>query len=165
MSELDLSDARRIEAASGWIGLGLPQDARAELDQLSPNARQHPKALAVEWELCATQYHWEEALSIATRLLDADRTHPSGWVNRSFALHELRRTAEARETLLDALPLFPTLGVIPYNLACYACQLGDLTEARTWLRKAMHVEGRDLVLRRARRDPDLTPLRHELDAI
>jgi hypothetical protein len=31
---------------------------------------------------------------------------------------------------------FPEEAIIRYNLACYECQLGRLTDAKEWLRKA-----------------------------
>src|SRR5690606_27403129 len=125
----------------------------------------HPEVLAVEWELHARSREWRDALEVASQLLAVDGTRPAGWINRSYALHELQRTAEAREALLAALPLFPSEGVIPYNLACYACHLGELDEARKWLRRAMELDGRDLVIVRARQDADLKALHEELDRI
>lgn len=141
----------------------MPEEARGELALLSETARRHPEVLAVEWDLHARGREWDKALEVASQLLAADSSRPAGWINRSYALHELRRTGEARQALLPALPLFPSVGVIPYNLACYACQLGELEEARRWLRQAMQLDGRDTVITRARLDPDLKPLLGELD--
>lgn len=165
MRELLPPDSHYLNAAAGWLGLGLPDEARRELERVSQAGRAHPDCLALEWDLHARAQRWPEALETASRLLECDRSRPGGWISRSYALHELRRTAEARDALLAALPLFPAEGVIPYNLACYACQLGNLDEARSWLRKAMEVDGRDGILARARQDPDLEPLRGELDRI
>ncbi|MBL9139312.1 MAG: tetratricopeptide repeat protein [Verrucomicrobiales bacterium] len=165
MSDLHPPDSHFVNAAAGWLELGLPDEARRELTLINPAFRRHPEVLIVEWELLARDRRWDDALDIALRLLEADRARPTGWINRSYALHELRRTAEARDALLPALPLFPSIGVIPYNLACYACQLGRLEEARTWLRQAMKLDGRDIVLERARRDADLAPLSAEFDRI
>lgn len=165
MNELEPPDSHLVSAASGWIDLGLPEEAERELAQLSPEANLHPQTLAVQWDLFAHLARWEAALAVASRLLEADRNRPTGWINRSYALHGLRRTAEAREALLPAVPLFPSVGVIPYNLACYACQLGKLDEARRWLKQAMIVDGREIVLDRARTDDDLLPLAPELNSI
>ncbi len=165
MSALEPPDSHHLNAAAGWLELGLPEEAQAELNRLTPGARQLPEALAVEWDLHARGACWERALDVASRLLACDRSKPAGWINRSYALHELRRTAEARDFLLPAVTLFPAIGVIPYNLACYTCQLGELDDARRWLRHAMEVDGRECVLGRARTDADLTPLRGELDRI
>lgn len=165
MQPLEPPDLHFASAAAGWLELGVVAEARVELDRLSPAARLHPEVLAVDWELCAREGRWSDALETASRLLEVDLDRPVGWINRSYALHELRRTAEAHEALLAALARFPTLGVIPYNLACYACQLGHLDEARGWLRQAFERDGRDAVLERARLDADLAPLHAELDQI
>lgn len=57
---------------------------------------------------------------------------------------------------------FPGEWVISYNLACYACQLGDLKAARQWLRKAIELAGKKEVKLMALDDPDLEPLRNEI---
>ncbi|MBX3744116.1 MAG: tetratricopeptide repeat protein [Verrucomicrobiae bacterium] len=165
MRDLEPPDSHFLNAARGWLGLGLPEEARSELNQLSPEAQLHPAVLTVEWERYAHLRDWTAALRIADRLLAIDNSLPAGWINRSYALHELRRTHEARTALLAALPRFPSVGVIHYNLACYACHLGDLPEARTWLRQAMAIEGREVILERARTDADLDPIRHELSGL
>ncbi len=55
---------------------------------------------------------------------------PPGWIHRSFGLHELGRTSEAEQLLLPAATKFPNEPIIPYNLACYACRLGNIEVAR-----------------------------------
>jgi hypothetical protein len=77
-------------------------------------------------------------------------------------LHELRRTEEALRNLLEAEPRFPTNSIIPYNLACYACQLGDLTLARRWLRRVIDLKGIGHLRSNALDDPDLAPLWAEI---
>ena len=81
-----------------------------------------------------------------------------GWLHRSVALHELKRTREARDQLLPAVPLFPDSGAIRYDLACYECQLGHLPEAKGWLEKAFAIDHTNSLKRQALNDPDLEPL-------
>jgi hypothetical protein len=52
--------------------------------------------------------------------------------------------------------------VIPYNLACYACQLGDLDDARRWLERAVALRSRADLRRLALNDHDLQPLWDEI---
>ncbi len=162
---LEPPDSHYLNAATGWLELGLPDEAEAELRRLSRTSRLHPDSLAVEWEILARTQRWREALTVATLILEIDATRPTGWINRSYALHELKRTAEARQALLVAHPRFPTVGVIPYNLACYACQMGHLEEARRWLREAIARDGRAVVVDRARQDPDLRPMLAEIELL
>lgn len=165
MGELEPPDSHHLRAATGWLELGLPDEARRELTLLNPSFRRHPEVLALEWSLHARERAWEQALDVALKLIHLDHTRATGWIHRSFALHELKRTAEARDALLPAVSLFPEEGTIPYNLACYSCQLGRLEEARSWLRQAMRLDGREAVLDLARRDSDLAALRAELDTL
>jgi hypothetical protein len=48
------------------------------------------------------------------------------------------------------------------NLACYECQLGDLSQARKWLETAFKAGDRKELKRMAMADPDLKPLWEEL---
>jgi hypothetical protein len=64
--------------------------------------------------------------------------------------------------LLPVVDKFPKEYIIRYNLACYACQLGNLEEARHWLKKAIEMADPKEVKLMALNDPDLKPLWKEL---
>jgi hypothetical protein len=58
---------------------------------------------------------------------------------------------------------FPREAIIPYNLACYTCQLQrEPSETITWLERAMAAGDRKEILAMAIKDPDLEPLRAEI---
>jgi hypothetical protein len=81
-----------------------------------------------------------------------------GHIRLAFALHELKRTREAMDALLAVADKFPEQWEIPYNLACYSCQLDDMIAARDWLAKAFAVGGAENIKLQALEDPDLAPL-------
>ena len=165
--KLPWPDHFHFDAAKGWLGLGNPAEARAELEALTPESRALPVVLEVECHQLALGHDWEAVVTVAERWLARQPGEAQAWVQRSYALHELRRTGEAREKLLPAATLFPGNATIAYNLGCYACQLGDLDAARRWLRrsfKCCETEERLEWKAMARRDPDLAPLRDELGA-
>ncbi len=162
MSTLSYPDKHLVNAALGWLDLQSVAEARAELNHLSPLNACHPEVLEVWWRVHAAERHWDEALRVAEMELQTAPDRMSGWVDRSYSLHELRRTQEAREALLPAVSKFPEASLIPYNLACYACQLGDSAEARQWLRKAIARGEKDEIKRLALNDPDLASLREEI---
>jgi tetratricopeptide (TPR) repeat protein len=60
------------------------------------------------------------------------------------------------EILLHAQLKFPKEPAIPYKLACYHCQLGQLAKAKDYLKQAFEIDPnwRRAVLE----DEDLTPL-------
>jgi tetratricopeptide (TPR) repeat protein len=162
MNNLEPQDQQHLSAAQGWIELGNLAEARRELDSLSPAAAAQPDALEGWWQFHAAAREWEAALAAAARLIKLDPERCSGHIHLSFSLHELKRTQEAWDQLLPAAARFPGVSTIPYNLACYACQLGHLKEARQWLTLALSVGNQGEVLAMALRDADLQPLWPEL---
>lgn len=162
MEGLPFPDLHHARAAEGWLDLGVIDEAQIELEKLSPSAGFVPDVLDLHWRLRSARLDWEGSLSIAERVIALAPERANGWIHRSFALHELRRTQEARDNLLKAVELFPDQSIIPYNLACYACQLGDLDTARKWLRRALKLKGIEHLREMAMDDPDLAPLRAEI---
>jgi tetratricopeptide (TPR) repeat protein len=157
VKKLTLPDQRHLDAAEGWLGLGDHLAANEELDQISPVLRAYPKVLQVRYEVYAQAGRWEACVDIAAALVTSNPGMSFGWVHRSFALHELKRTEEAHDLLLPAVKRFPGHWVTPYNLACYCSQLKRFEEATDWFRKAMLIDG-ETVKREAIDDPDLLPL-------
>lgn len=162
MAEMDYPDRHLVNAAIGWLELHVIAEARAELAQVSPASAFHPDTLAAWWRVHAAEQQWDEALRVAELEVMSAPDAMSGWVDRSYSLHELQRTEEAREALLPALKKFPEVSLIPYNLACYACRLGQPAEARQWLLKAIARGDKAEIKALALEDPDLTALWEEI---
>jgi Flp pilus assembly protein TadD len=83
----------------------------------------------------------------------------------AYALHEQKRTQEAWNVLLPVADKFPDDATIRYNLACYACQLGRLDQARAWLEKAFALGNARKMKLMALEDPDLRPLWEKIGEI
>jgi Flp pilus assembly protein TadD len=162
---LEPPDSHHLSAAEGWLELGNAAEAAAELAGIAPVHAGHPAVLELSWQLHARAREWEACLELASRLV---RLHPGlavGWVHRSYTLHELKRTAEARDQLLPALAKFPNEVVLAYNLACYECCLGNLPGAREWLRKTFARPNSELWRVAAQKDPDLAALHAEIERL
>jgi tetratricopeptide (TPR) repeat protein len=158
MKALQPPDTLHLQAAQGWLELGNHIEADAELDNITGSLRAHPDVLKVRWEIYAAAKKWEAALDIAAAIAQLDPDDPLGWVHRSYALHELKRTAEARDNLLRVADKFPVSATMRYNLACYECQLGNLERAKQWLEKAFAIGDARKMKLAALEDPDLEPL-------
>ena len=163
---LEPPDTHYLNAATGWLMLGDVGEARSEFNQIRLALRTHPEVLDFEWRLLSREQRWLAAADVGERLVQACPGDANAWVHRSYALHELRRTREAFEQLLPAAGRFPTEMIIPYNLACYTCQLGDLAAAQRWLARSLafseNVPQKILRLESALEDTDLEPLWPEL---
>ena len=158
MEPLEFPDQHYVRAADGWMDLGDATEAARELTRVSRAGQRQPDTLEVQWRVYAQREEWQGALRVAMAVVSVAPERASGWIHRSYSLHELKRTPEAMETLLPAAERFPTDPIIPYNLACYACQLGNVPQAKVWLRKAADLRGRDAIRKLARDDTDLAPL-------
>ncbi len=158
-------DKHHLNSASGWLELGNTAEALADMEKLSSAGRVQIEALEVSWKIFAAQQRWEEAAGIGREMVRAAPAITDGWINRSFALHELRRTAEARSELLPAAEKFPQEPIVPYNLACYACQLGDMEAARRWFSEAVKRGGKRKIKAMGLDDPDLLPMKEEIQKL
>jgi hypothetical protein len=156
---LQHEDAHRVRAAEGWLELGDLVEATKELDSVTSVFRAHPDVLAVRYKIYAQTKDWVMCEQIARALTKVAPEHPSGWISLCQCLHFQGKTQEAYDTLHTVLPTFPKLAVMEYDLACYACRLGKLEEARTRLEKAFAESDQPEDLKRhAKEDPDLKEL-------
>lgn len=162
MDSIPPPDIHSLNAAQGWLELGNPAEARAEWTRVSETFQSRPEVIETLWRILAAEKRWEDALAAAQRLIVVSPSSHHGWINQSYSLHELRRTQEALDKLLRVANRFQDIGTVPYNLACYHCQLGDLDAARLWIQKAVKVQGRERVREMALSDHDLKPLWTEL---
>ena|SRR5882724_10638609 len=151
-------DSHHLLAAQGWLELGNLPEAAHELEQINTAWQEHPEVLEIRWQIHARSKSWDECVRVAAAMIRANPTSAVGWIHRSYALHELQRTAEARDGLLSVVKLFPDELTILYNLACYECTLGNLPKAREWLEKIFSTTQGDEWRATALEDLDLKPL-------
>jgi tetratricopeptide (TPR) repeat protein len=162
MEPLSRADQLCLDAAEGWLGLGNHVEAFTELEQVSGEMQQHPDVLRMRYNLYAAAKNWAAAVETAQSLCQLADEEPFGPIHLAYALHELKRTKEAWDVLLPVATRFPDEYIVRYNLACYACQMGNLPTARQWLERAVEIAGLDLIRKMALQDADLEPLWPEI---
>ncbi len=155
VTPLEPPDTHHLRAAEGWLELGSHAEANAELDRIRPTFRAHPDVLRLRWYICADTKSWDLAVEVASTLVGLQPGNAEHWLHRSYALHELKQTCEARDLLLPAAGMFPDGDAIRYNLACYECQLGNLPKAKDWLAQAFALANCKELKLDALKDPDL----------
>jgi Flp pilus assembly protein TadD len=164
MSQLDFAIVHQLNSALGWIELGNFAEARAELSQLPPEIFKRREVLEIRWIIDAACCQWDHALDTAREFLRLAPDEPEGWLHQAYALRRVKGggievARQALEPIEDKFPAEPT---IPYNLACYACQLGQLDKARDLLRKAIQRGSLKAIQQLALRDDDLKELWSEI---
>ena len=152
------ADQRCFLAAQGWLELGDWKSAEQELEELTPKPLASVEVLDLRWLILAKGERWNDAVEVARKLARLAPDKADSFINLAYALHELKRTEEARDILLPVVAKFSKVWTIPYNLACYDAQLGDLAEARDWLAQAFRLGNAKELKAQAADDPDLAPL-------
>lgn len=147
--------------ALGFLELGMPEDAIAELDELSVSSS---LALHLRVDALFRLRNWEEASAICLPMTEQEPGDPGWWIQAAYSQRRAR-TIESAETILrKALRHHPRHGLILYNLACYACVQDRPEEARELILQAIEIDPAQ-VLAMAKKDPDLLAIRAWLDAL
>jgi tetratricopeptide (TPR) repeat protein len=152
MSEIQ----RHLRAAIGFIELGMLEDAASELESLPPEDRDMSSVLALRVEIYRTAGSWKLMEVAARELWKRHPEEPDYWTNLAWAVRRLDSLVAARDILLKAVERFPCDAMTQFNLGCYACQLGDIEQAKTRVGKAIELDAKFKLL--ALDDPDLEPL-------
>ena len=148
---------KALNAAQGYLELGMYDDAHLELNRLSPEMLGRAEFLECRLFLYMQQRRWEDALGIAAKLRRTDPQVATGYIQAAFCLHELGRTPEARELLVSGPETLRQNALFHYNLACYEAVLGDAESALAHLKRSFTLQAdlRDV----AREDSDLASLK------
>ena len=164
MKPLDIPDIHRLRAAEGWLELGDEAEALRELEDVSPAEKNHPVILELRFQILAKKRAWDACRDIAGMITKQLPNFAGGWLHLAYATR--RATGGSEQAAFDILqPVsekFPEEPTIPYNLACYVCQLGHLAEARRWLKRAFAIGDKKEMKLMALHDADLKPLWEEI---
>jgi predicted Zn-dependent protease len=159
VKDLEPPDIHHFSAAEGWLGLSSPRDAQTELDKISKTQKANLLVMELQWQVHAKAKNWEKAVETASAITKKHSKTPLGWIHLAYALHESKRTQEAYDSLVPILDQFPKEWLMRYNMACYAVQLGNLDEGKTWLERARKIGDKDEIETLFASDTDLEPLR------
>jgi len=157
MKPLRRADMLHLEAAQGWIELDNPSEAQRELDAIEAACLENPEVLELRWKTSAMDQHWDICLDLAETLVDVAPRKSTGWLYLAASLHSLRHPEEAYETLVEVVDSFSNNPAIPYQLACYACEMRLWNEAKTWLDEAFVRGNSDELKVLALQDSSLQP--------
>ncbi len=152
-------DVHHWEAAQGWTGLRNAKEAFAELEKIQPDFQAHPFVRSAWLDAWILGGEWDKARGMARKLVEEFPDEPGFWLHLAYATR--RAESGGMELALDVLngvmSQFPQEWMIPYNMACYLCQLERLDEAKPKLSVALVIGG-SAIRTSALADEDLKPL-------
>jgi len=129
------------------------EDAWNELESLPPELRANVVVIKLRIEIYQALGKWDSARVLAESLAKQEPTNPNWWILWAYSLRREKSIHEAREVLQEAALQHPGVALIQYNLACYACVLGQVKEANRLLTIAFALD--DTLKKIALDDPDL----------
>lgn len=136
-------------------------EASDELENIEGDARLSAEVMRLRVDLYHQAEDWELLLAVAKELVRLAPKDEQGWISWAYALRELERVSEAQDVLLKAEHTHGIASaILHYNLACYACLLGNMEDAKNRLSTACKM---DAELRAsALDDTDLEAMRDDI---
>lgn len=147
---------RALEAADGYLFLGMPTEALQEFGSIPGTERRNAPVMLAEIRVLLHLKNWKHAEKLSAKGGNLHPDEDEFTVQRVFALHQLEKGDEAFRVLLSAPEWIRRTGILHYNLACYEARLGDLKAARRCMDAAIEINS--AIKKNARTDPDLAAL-------
>jgi hypothetical protein len=158
MAPLSVADQFHLRAAEGWLELGNPNEAQAELSQLDPQLTMHPDVLHLRWQIQRRAKDWDACFQLARTLTETAPTDPRAWTALAQTYYYSARIQEAYDLAVSKITSFPKHWPLYYDAACYACLTGRLSQAKQFLQLATALGNESEVMQLAANDPDLKAL-------
>jgi hypothetical protein len=131
---------RTLQAASGWLELGLADEALAELETLPTDFRSQREVLELKLAAQMVIQAWNPASDTARLLCLKAADEPLFFLRAAFCLHETGDTLAACNWLLRGPKALFDMAIFHYNLACYLWTLGEANRARSHLKQAITMD-------------------------
>jgi tetratricopeptide (TPR) repeat protein len=132
------------------------EDAANEIECISPDQKNSSEVLGVRLEIYRAAEKWSLMEVVARELWKRHPDEPIYWNNLAWAVRRDSSIESANDILRQAVEKFPEDALTSFNLGCYACQLGNIEQAKTRVGKAIELDTKFKLM--ALDDPDLEPL-------
>jgi len=143
----------QFRAACGYAELGMTRQSIQELNAIDRAQQSRPEVLQLRLHHLMRAQRWAQALRISQRLCRAAPECSAGYLHAGFCLHELGKTAEAKQLLLKGPTALLKEPIYYYNMGCYEALLGNVKDARINLETSFRMDASFREL--AKKDPDL----------
>jgi hypothetical protein len=148
-----MSFERSLLSAQGYIELEMIDEATREIDAIPPKDQHREEVLQMRLFVEMRAKRWEQALCVCARLRTTSPECVTGYIHAAFCLHEMGRTIEAKQLLIEGPSSLLREPTYHYNLGCYDAILGNLDEAARHLETSFQMDTKFREI--AKYDPDL----------
>jgi predicted Zn-dependent protease len=145
-----------VRAACGYAELGMFRESIAELDAIPARQQKRPEVLQVRLHHLMRTKRWAEALRVSKILCRVAPDCGTGFLHAGFCLHQLGKTAEAKDLLVTGPVALLKEPIYYYNMGCYEALLGNMNGAKENLHISFKMDASFREV--AKKDPDLQAL-------
>lgn len=131
----------------------MTRDSLAELNAIEAPEQNRPEVLQLRLHHLMRDKKWSRALVVSRRLCRVAPDCSAGYLHAGFCLHELGKTAKAKELLLKGPVALLREPIYYYNMGCYDALLGNVKAAQVHLLTSFKMDPSFREI--AKRDPDL----------
>ena len=132
---------RHISAASGFLALGMLDDAANELEEIPPVLKRSPEVVAIRVEIYRAASKWEEMAMLSRQLVKMRPDDSAAWLALAFAVRRAESPDAELALLHEADKAVPSCAAVKYALACSASVCGLLSVAKGYLRECFALAG------------------------
>lgn len=155
-----------LNAADGWLKLGLPEEAAKELALVSHVTKRQPEYLSLTWRLYSSQSMWEDALLVANRWTQRYPDNADAWISLATTLERIPTPhggiPAAWDILRSKVDLFHDDERFKIRLASYAMSMNQPRKANEWLSQAVKTLNKSSLDHLLAEDAELMKLVDEL---
>jgi len=130
-------DKARLEAAQGFLGLGMAQDAWDELESIEASNRGLPPVLKVRLEVARAMGKWEMVETLARHLAKIEPEESLHVFNLAQAMRQLEGPESALAVYEFAADRWPDFAHLRVAMAVELCALDRVAEAKRMLKVAV----------------------------
>ena len=121
---------RHVLACSGYLELGMFDDAALALEEIAPEDKNRTEVLGARVVLYIAAKKWDMAAVVASHLVKVDPETAGWWISLAYAVRRDESIEKAEAVLLRAQVIHPKVAMIAFSLACYASVTGRMIEAK-----------------------------------
>jgi tetratricopeptide (TPR) repeat protein len=132
-----LSPVIHLKRAGGYFELEMFEHADRELRALPDDETWIKKKKVFQLAIRQESLDWVNMRILARELRHDFPSEEDWWISDAYATRRCETIEEARGVLLDGLAVHNESAIIRYNLACYACVLGNTEESMDFLKEAV----------------------------
>jgi Flp pilus assembly protein TadD len=131
---------RHVLASTGYLELGMLDDAALALEEIEPEDKTRTEVLGARVVLYIAAKKWDMAAAVVSHLVKVDPETAGWWINLAYSVRRSEGIEQAKAILMRAGAINPKVAMIAFNLACYASVTGRMEEAKERLRHAIELD-------------------------